>query len=150
MKNLNNKSGFTLLEIVISISLAGVVLVSFSRTISTALDVRAFIEDSNQAANWGESVVNYLNTEQVELAKLVGKSQSEIIILLAELEEIFLNKQIEATVVEVKPYAENETIYPGLYQVNINVNYSSKNISNDFVISTILAEWNEINEAEAM
>lgn len=122
---MENNEGFSLLEIIITISLAGVVLAVMSRTIKTGLDVQCFLEDKNAAVNWTESVLAaYKNKKTIAVG--VEDSSSLFIKNLEILEAKSLPKNYKMSRVEITPYKENGVSYDGLYQLKVEVDFNCK------------------------
>jgi len=112
-----------MLEVIITISLAGVVLAVMSRTIKTGLEVQGFLADKNAAVNWTESVLEaYKNRALIEEG--IEDSSSDFIRDLEILEAESLPKNYEMTRVEIIPYLEDGIRYEGLYKLKIEVKFS--------------------------
>jgi len=122
---LKNNAGFSLLEIIITISLAGVVLAVMSRTIKTGLEVQSFLADKNAAINWTESVLEaYKNKNVIEEG--IENSSSDFIKDLEILESESLPKNYEMTKVEIIPYSKDGIKYDGLYSLKIEVQFKCR------------------------
>lgn len=119
---MKNNKGFSLLEIIITISLAGAVLAVMSRTIKTGLEVHAFLADENAALNWTESVLEaYKNKETLTAG--TKDSSDNFIKQLEVLEKEALPKNYKLTRVEVIPYEKDGVSYEGLYKLKVEVNF---------------------------
>ena len=123
---LKNERGFSLLEIIITISLTGIVLTAMSRTIKTGLNIHSFLRDKNSAVCWTESVLSAFKNKSSDIADNGQKAAEDIVQQLEILEAESLPKNYDMTKVEVVPYEDDGIIYSGLYQVMIEVNYSCK------------------------
>jgi len=122
---LKNNAGFSLLEVIITISLAGVVLAVMSRTIKTGLEVQSFLADKNAAINWTESVLEaYKNKNVIEEG--IENSSSDFIKDLEILESESLPKNYEMTKVEIIPYSKDGIKYDGLYSLKIEVQFKCR------------------------
>jgi prepilin-type N-terminal cleavage/methylation domain-containing protein len=122
---LKNNAGFSLLEVIITISLAGVVLAVMSRTIKTGLEVQSFLADKNAAINWTESVLEaYKNKNVIEEG--IENSSSDFIKDLEILESESLPKNYEMTKVEIIPYIKDGIKYDGLYSLKIEVKFKCR------------------------
>ena len=122
---MKNNAGFSLLEVIITISLAGAVLAVMSRTIKTGLEVQAFLADENAALNWTESVLEaYKNKELLEEG--VDDSSSDFIKHLELLEKESLPRNYQLTRVEVIPFEKDGVIYDGLYKLKVEVEFKCK------------------------
>ena len=122
---MKNNAGFSLLEVIITISLAGAVLAVMSRTIKTGLEVQAFLADENAALNWTESVLEaYKNKELLEEG--VDDSSSDFIKKLELLEKESLPRNYQLTRVKVSPFEKDGVIYDGLYKLNVEVEFKCK------------------------
>jgi prepilin-type N-terminal cleavage/methylation domain-containing protein len=123
---LENNEGFSLLEVIITISLAGVVLAVMSRTIKTGLEVQGFLADKNAAVNWTESVLEaYKNRDHIQEG--IEDSSNSFIRNLEILESESLPKNYEMTRVEIIPYLEDGIRYEGLYKLKIEVKFNCQN-----------------------
>ena len=119
---MKNNAGFSLLEVIITISLAGAVLAVMSRTIKTGLEVQAFLADENAALNWTESVLEaYKNKELLEEG--VDDSSSDFIKKLELLEKESLPKNYQLTRVEISPFEKDGVKYDGLYKLKVEVKF---------------------------
>ncbi len=123
---MKNNAGFSLLEVIITISLAGVVLAVMSRTIKTGLEVQSFLADKNAAVNWTESVLEAYKNKAV-LEEGIENSSSDFIKDLEILESKSLPKNYEMTKVEVIPYIKDGIRYDGLYKLKIEVKFKCRN-----------------------
>ena len=103
---MKNNKGFSLLEIIITISLAGVVLAVMSRTIKTGLEVNNFLVDKNTAVNWTKSVLEAYKNREV-ITEGVEDSNSDFIRNLEMLEKESLPKNYEMTRVEIIPFRKD-------------------------------------------
>lgn len=122
---MENNSGFSLLEVIIAISLAGVVLAVMSRTIKTGLEVQSFLEDKNAAVNWTKSVLEaYKNKSLIEEG--VDDSSSIFIKNLEILEAESLPKNYKTTKVKITPYKKDGISYEGLYRLRVEVNFKCR------------------------
>ena len=122
---MKNNTGFSLLEVIITISLAGAVLAVMSRTIKTGLEVQAFLADENAALNWTESVLEaYKNKELLEEG--VDDSSSDFIKHLELLEKESLPRNYQLTRVEVIPFEKDGVKYDGLYKLKVEVKFNCK------------------------
>ena len=123
---MKNNAGFSLLEVIITISLAGIVLAVMSKSIKTGLNVQSFINDKNAAVSWTESVLEaYKNRE--ELKEGVENGSSLFIRQLEILEKESLPKNYETTTVEISPYKKDGILYEGLYKLKIRVDFNCQN-----------------------
>ena len=135
---MKNNAGFSLLEVIITISLAGVVLAVMSRTIKTGLEVQAFLADKNAALSWTESVLEaYRNKEILEIGNK-DSINSNFIRQLEILENESLAKNYEITRVEVIPYQKDGISYDGLYKLKVVVDFKSKNKEHQSELITLL------------
>ena len=122
---MKNNAGFSLLEVIITISLAGAVLAVMSRTIKTGLEVHTFLADKNAAVSWTESVLEaYKNKELLEEG--VEDSGDDFIRNLELLESESLPRAYEMTRVEVIPYEKEGIRYDGLYQLKVEVDFKCR------------------------
>lgn len=122
---MKNNAGFSLLEVIITISLAGAVLAVMSRTIKTGLEVHTFLADKNAAVNWTESVLEaYKNRDLLEEG--VEDSGDDFIKNLELLEKESLPKEYEITRVEVIPYKKDGIQYDGLYRLKVEVDFKCR------------------------
>ena len=122
---MKNNAGFSLLEVIITISLAGVVLAVMSRTIKTGLEVQSFLADKNAAINWTESVLEaYKNKSVIEEG--IENSSSDFIKDLEILESKSLPKSYEMTKVEITPFIKDGISYDGLYKLKIEVKFKCR------------------------
>lgn len=138
---MKNNAGFSLLEVIITISLAGAVLAVMSRTIKTGLEVHTFLADKNAAVNWTESVLEaYKNKELLEEG--IEDSSSNFIRQLEILEKESLPKNYEMTRVEIIPYQKDGIKYDGLYQLKIEVNFKCRNEEHQSEIVSLLKKNN--------
>lgn len=134
---MKNNAGFSLLEIVITISLAGIVLAVMSRTIKTGLEVQSFLADENAALNWTESVLEaYKNKNSLSVGAF--DSNSEFIKNLELLEKASLPKNYKLTKVEISPFSDGKNKYEGLYKLKVQVNYSCHNKEREHEIFSLL------------
>ncbi|MGM0547925.1 MAG: pilus assembly FimT family protein [Bacillota bacterium] len=134
---MKNNAGFSLLEVVITISLAGIVLAVMSRTIKTGLEVQSFLADENAALNWTESVLEaYKNKESLSLG--IADSNSKFIKNLELLEKESLPKNYKLTKVKISPFIDNEIKYQGLYKLKVQVDYDCHNKERRHEIFTLL------------
>jgi len=134
---LKNNAGFSLLEVIITISLAGVVMAVMSRTIKTGLEVNTFLVDKNAAVNWTESVLEaYKNREILEEG--VEDSSSNFIKNLELLESQSLPKNYETTRVEITPYEKDGICYDGLYRLKIEVDFKCRDKEHQNEILSLL------------
>jgi len=133
-----NSRGFSLLEVIISISLAGIVMTVFSRTIKTGLNVQTFLENKNSAVNFAESVIETLRKEKIDLQKYTGDNKLSAVRNIKILEEAGLEKDIDAASLKVTPYRADGRIYSGLYKLKITVNYRCKNKEKKYHLITLL------------
>lgn len=122
---MKNNAGFSLLEVIITISLAGAVLAVMSRTIKTGLEVHTFLADKNAAVNWTESILEaYKNRDLLEEG--VEDSSSDFIRNLEVLENEALPKNYEMTRVEVIPFEKDGIKYDGLYKLKVEVDFKCR------------------------
>jgi prepilin-type N-terminal cleavage/methylation domain-containing protein len=122
---LKNNAGFSLLEVIITISLAGAVMAVMSRTIKTGLEVNTFLADKNAAVNWTESVLEaYKNKELLEEG--VEDSSSNFIRNLELLEKESLPRDYEMTRVKITPFEKDGIQYDGLYRLKIEVDFKCR------------------------
>lgn len=134
---MKNNAGFTLLEVIITISLAGAVMAVMSRTIKTGLEVNTFLVDKNAAVNWTESVLEaYKNREMLEEG--VEDSSSNFIRNLELLENESLPKDYETTRVEIIPFEKDGVKYDGLYRMKIEVDFKCRDREHQNEILSIL------------
>jgi prepilin-type N-terminal cleavage/methylation domain-containing protein len=137
---LKNERGFSLLEIIITISLAGIVLAAMSRTIKTGLEIQGFLADKNAAVNWTESVLEEFKNKDIDLAGAVDQQSSTIVQHLEILEAEALPKDYKLTEVEITPYQQDGSIYSGLYRILIEVKYNCKNEEKRHELISLLKE----------
>jgi prepilin-type N-terminal cleavage/methylation domain-containing protein len=137
---LKNERGFSLLEIIITISLAGIVLAAMSRTIKTGLEIQGFLADKNAAVNWTESILEEFKNKDIDLAGAVDQESSSLIEQLEILEAEALPKDYELTEVEITPYQDGGTLYSGLYKIMIEVKYNCKNEEQKHELISLLKE----------
>ncbi|MGP3779627.1 prepilin-type N-terminal cleavage/methylation domain-containing protein [Halanaerobium saccharolyticum] len=123
---MKNNAGFSLLEVIITISLAGAVLAVMSRTIKTGLEVHTFLADKNAAVNWTESVLEAYKNRDL-LTEGVEDSSSEFIRNLEVLEKESLPRDYEMTRVEVIPFEKDGVKYDGLYKLKVEVDFKCRN-----------------------
>lgn len=136
---MENNEGFSLLEIIITISLAGAVLAVMGRTIKTGLEVQTFLTDKNAAVSWTESVLEaYKNRES--LNEGIEDSSSHFIRQLELLESKSLPKNYQLTTVEIKPYQKDGVKYEGLYKLKIEVNFETKSKEHKNELSGLLSK----------
>lgn len=122
---MKNNAGFSLLEVIITISLAGAVLAVMSRTIKTGLEVHTFLADKNAAVNWTESVLEaYKNRDLIEEG--TEDSSSDFIRNLELLEREALPRDYEMTRVEVIPFEKDGVRYDGLYRLKVEVDFKCR------------------------
>ena len=122
---MKNNTGFSLLEVIITITLAGAVLAVMSRTIKTGLEVQSFLGDKNAAVNWTESVLEaYKNKSVLETG--IENSSSNFIRNLEILENESLPKNYEMTKVEIIPFSKDGVNYDGLYRLKIEVKFKCR------------------------
>lgn len=123
---MRNNEGFSLLEVIITISLAGVVLAVMSRSIKTGLEVQSFLADENAAISWTESVLEaYRNRKILKEGK--EDSRDNFIKKLEILEKESLPKDYKMTEVEITPFKKGGVEYDGLYKIKITVNFECRN-----------------------
>lgn len=131
---MKNELGFSLLEIIISISLAGVVLAVMTRTIKTGLELQSFLGNKNAAINWSESVLEaYKNKKNIKEG--LEDSNSEFIRNLEILEAESLPKDYDMTEVKISPFVKDGIKYDGLYKIKIEVKFrcNSKERQNELL-----------------
>lgn len=134
---MKNNAGFSLLEVIITISLAGAVLAVMSRTIKTGLEVQAFLADENAALNWTESVLEAYKNKEI-LEEGVDDSSSDFIKHLELLEKESLPRNYQLTRVEVKPFAKDGVKYDGLYKLKVEVNFKCQDKERQHEIFSLL------------
>ena len=137
---MKNESGFSLLEIIITISLAGIVLTAMSRTIKTGLEIQGFLADKNAAVNWTESVLEEFKNRNIDLTAAGVEQRNELVQQLEILEAEALPKDYELTEFEITPYQQNGTLYSGLYKIMIEVKFNCKNEEKKHELITLLKE----------
>ena len=135
---MKNSRGFSLLEVIISISLAGIVMAVFSRTIKTGLDVQTLLENKNSAVNFAESVIETLKKEEIDLQKYTGDNKLSAVKNIKIMEKAGLKKEIDAASLKITPYSEDGRIYRGLYKLKLTVNYRCKNKEKKYHLITLL------------
>lgn len=134
---MKNNAGFSLLEVIITISLAGAVLAVMSRTIKTGLEVNTFLADKNAAVNWTESVLEaYKNKEQLEEG--IEDSSSNFIKNLELLEKESLPRDYEMTRVKITPFEKDGIQYAGLYRLEIEVDFKCRDKEHQNELFSIL------------
>jgi prepilin-type N-terminal cleavage/methylation domain-containing protein len=136
---LKNNAGFSLLEIIITISLAGAVMAVMSRTIKTGLEVNTFLVDENAAVNWTESVLEAYKDREL-LEEGLEDSSSNFIRNLEVLEKEALPKDYETTRVEIIPFAKDGVQYNGLYRLKIEVDFKCRDREHQHEILSILQQ----------
>ncbi|MFW5687037.1 MAG: type II secretion system protein [Halanaerobium sp.] len=134
---MKNNAGFSLLEVIITISLAGAVLAVMSRTIKTGLEVQAFLADKNAAVNWTESVLEAYKNREL-LTEGAEDSSSEFIKKLELLEKESLPRDYEMTRVEVIPYTKDGIKYDGLYKLKVEVDFKCRNKEHQHEVLSLL------------
>ncbi|MFP4199549.1 MAG: type II secretion system protein [Halanaerobium sp.] len=134
---MKNNAGFSLLEVIITISLAGAVLAVMSRTIKTGLEVQAFLADKNAAVNWTESVLEAYKNREL-LTEGAEDSSSEFIKKLELLEKESLPRDYEMTRVEVIPYNKDGIKYDGLYKLKVEVDFKCRNKEHQHEVLSLL------------
>ena len=134
---MKNNAGFSLLEVIITISLAGAVLAVMSKTIKTGLEVHTFLADKNDAINWTESVLEAYKNKDI-LEEGTQDSSSNFIRQLEVLEEASLPKNYEMTRVEVIPYQKDGIKYDGLYKLKVEVDFKCRNEEHQSEIVSLL------------
>lgn len=134
---MKNNAGFSLLEVIITISLAGAVMAVMSRTIKTGLEVNTFLTDKNAAVNWTESVLEAYK-EREFLEEGVEDSSSNFIRKLELLENQALPKDYETTRVEITPFQKDGVQYDGLYRLKIEVDFKCRDREHQHEILSIL------------
>lgn len=134
---MKNNKGFSLLEIIITISLAGVVLAVMSRTIKTGLEVNNFLVDKNTAVNWTKSVLEAYKNREI-ITEGVEDSNSDFIRDLEMLEKESLPKNYEMTRVEIIPFRKDGVCYDGLYRIKVEVKFKCKNKERKNELFTLL------------
>lgn len=122
---MENNSGFSLLEVIIAISLTGVVLAVMSRTIKTGLEVQSFLEDKNAAISWTKSVLEAYKSKDI-IEEGFADSSSIFIKNLEILEAESLPKNYKTTKVKIIPYKKDGISYDGLYKLRVEVNFKCK------------------------
>lgn len=122
---MKNNSGFLLLEVIITISLAGVAIAVMSRTIKTGLEVQSFLADQNAAINWTESVFEAYKARKT-VTEGTEDSSSEFISQLEILEAESLPKDYKMTKIKITPYQKDGVEYEGLYKFNIEVDFNCR------------------------
>lgn len=137
---MKNEAGFSLLEIIITISLAGVVLAAMTKTIKTGLEIESFLEDKNAAVSWADSVLAAYKDGEINLADAATSKEQELVRQLEILEEESLPKDYEITKVEITPYQNDGVIYAGLYKIEIKVNFKCKNQEQQHQLVSLLKE----------
>ena len=134
---MKNNAGFSLLEVIITISLAGAVLAVMSKTIKTGLEVHTFLADKNDAINWTESVLEAYKNKNI-LEEGTQDSSSNFIRQLEVLEEASLPKNYEMTRVEVIPYQKDGIKYDGLYKLKVEVDFKCRNEEHQSEVVSLL------------
>ena len=134
---MKNNAGFSLLEVIITISLAGAVLAVMSRTIKTGLEVHTFLADENAALNWTESVLEAYKNKKM-ITEGVEDSSSNFIKQLEILEKESLPKNYEMTRVEIIPFEKDGVKYDGLYKLKVEVNFKCGNKERQNELLTLL------------
>ena len=137
---MKNKAGFSLLEIIITISLAGIVLAVMSRTIKTGLEINSFLADKNAAVNWTESLLETFRSKDFELSDNQENIEQEFIKQLQILENEDLNKNYHLKRIEVSPYENKGVLYDGLYKLKVIVNYNCRDQERKHELITLLKE----------
>ncbi|MCC3143751.1 prepilin-type N-terminal cleavage/methylation domain-containing protein [Halanaerobium sp. Z-7514] len=137
---MKNEAGFSLLEIIITISLAGIVLAVMSRTIKTGLEINSFLADKNDAVNWTESLLEAFRSKEFDLSDSEQKIEAEFLKQLQILESEELQKNYELHKIELSPYENNGVIYEGLYKLKIIVNYNCRDRERKHELITLLKE----------
>jgi prepilin-type N-terminal cleavage/methylation domain-containing protein len=135
---LKNESGFTLLEIIITISLAGIVLAVMSKTIKTGLDMQSFLNDRNAIISWSESVLAAYNNKDDLAEGVANSNNSELIKKLEILEQKSLPKSYQLTTVKIDNYQKDNITYAGLYKLKIDVDYKLKNKEQRYELISLL------------
>ena len=134
---MKNNAGFSLLEVIITISLAGVVLAVMSRTIKTGLEVHTFLADKNAAVNWTKSILEaYKNKELLEEG--TADNSSDFIRNLELLENEALPRDYEMTRVEVIPFEKDGVKYDGLYKLKVVVDFKCRDKEHQNEITALL------------
>lgn len=134
---MKNNAGFSLLEVIITISLAGAVLAVMSRTIKTGLEVHTFLADKNAAVNWTESVLEAYKNKEL-LKEGVKDSSSDFIRNLELLENESLPRDYEMTRVEVTPFEKDGVKYDGLYKLKVEVDFKCRDKEHQNEITALL------------
>ncbi|MGM0603312.1 MAG: type IV pilus modification PilV family protein [Bacillota bacterium] len=135
---MKNSKGFSLLEVIISISLAGIVLAVFSRTIKTGLDVQTFLENKNSAVNFAESVLETLKKEDIDLQNYTGENKLSAVKGVKILEEAGLKKEIDAAALKITPYSKDGEVYRGLFKLKLTVDYKCRDKERQYELITLL------------
>ncbi|SFL08977.1 pilus assembly FimT family protein [Halanaerobium salsuginis] len=135
---MKNESGFTLLEIIITISLAGIVLAVMSKTIKTGLDMQSFLNDRNAIISWSESVLAAYNNKDDLAEGVANSNNSELIKKLEILEQKSLPKSYQLTTVKIDNYQKDNITYAGLYKLKIDVDYKLKNKEQRYELISLL------------
>ncbi len=137
---MKNERGFSLLEIIITISLAGIVLTAMSRTIKTGLEIQGFLADKNAAINWTESILEEFKNKDIDLAGAADQQSSSLVEQLEILEAEALPKDYELTELEITPYQHDGILYSGLYKIKIEVKFNCKNEEKKHELISLLKE----------
>lgn len=135
---MKNNRGFSLLEVIISISLAGIVMAVFSRTIKTGLEVQAFLANKNSAVNFAESVIETLKKEEIDFEDYRGKNKLSAVKGVKVLEKAGLKKHIDTSTLSIVPYKENNIEYNGLYKLKLTVDYKCGDEKKKYKLITLL------------
>lgn len=135
---MKSERGFSLLEIIITISLAGIVLTAMSRTIKTGLEIQGFLADKNAAVNWTESLLEEFKNRDIDFddPAEIRRIKEQLEILEAEA----LPKNYERTDLEIIPYQADGILYSGLYKIMIEVKYSCNNEEQKHELISLLKE----------
>ncbi|ADQ14841.1 type IV pilus modification PilV family protein [Halanaerobium hydrogeniformans] len=137
---MKNEAGFSLLEIIITIFLAGIVLAVMSRTIKTGLEVNSFLADRNAAVNWTESILEAFRAKNFDLSDNEENIEAEFLKQLQILEKEGLEKNYHLHRIELSPYKNKGVIYDGLYKLKIIVNYNCRDQERKHELITLLKE----------
>lgn len=139
----NNKIyGFTLIEVIIALTIISIIIMGFTRVLSTALECRKMTEEKNTIVNWSGTIMEFMKTCNLEI--LEGQYTADDFPRLSRLETEYsnLNKVITGVKISVNKYTD-ENINENLYKITVYTKWMSGEKEKNYKLSSLVYQEGE-------
>ena len=138
MSEFKFNNGNTLLEIILAIVVMAFFLLAINNSFYSVNSFNYSSTQNNYAVELSQQIIEIIQGEDIDLMSVLGKNDFEDFSIFTGAITDTLIKRFDDISIEIRKFSWNDTIFAGIYQINIEVIWTDKGETHSDNLSTLI------------